>query len=662
MRVPSAPISSRTRDLASAFALTLAVFALYASGACRTIYVGDSGELVTAVDLLGIPHPSGYPLYVLLGKLWTIVLPLGTVAYRMSLFSAACAAAACGTLYALGRSLSLRPAAAAFSAAMFAAAPSFWDEANIQRVYALNALFMVLIVAAAWRWCVSGRARALCAAFFLCGLGACNHTFAAAGAGALALFALIAEPQLWRRPRTIAGAGASFVAGLLPYLYLPLRSRTSPLLDWDHPANLRSFLRVVLRIEFWDRRWIESPADLLVIGADYVRSLGVELAWVGAALAVLGTTAWAWRVEDDGGGRRRRAFVLLPLLVMAANLATLALHGSRTDLFIWHRYYIPSYAMGALLSGIGCHVLLARLPPRIGSLALLLPAALLISGWRDHDRSRFRIGEDFSELVLGSLPPGAHLIAEDDNILFTLMYLHFVEHRRPDVDLILQGVGGASLPPLRFDPDDDPLYFTHHPNWDRPDLAIVPLGVVFRACRAGRRPPRPAVLRLELYGEADPRVPKDYLTRNLIGQFHYMLGVTFADDDWPRARGEFRRATAAAPENDVLWFNLGLIYRRNGLVTDALSAFRRSHEINPRHLANRERLRAWDKVVELEAEQRRLAAIESRLSSDDPVLRSLPAGSGGFHRRLAELLASRGEPAAARGHGLHAVEIEAGVR
>src|SRR5207249_541499 len=122
-----------------------------------------------------------------------------------------------------------------------------------------------------------------------------------------------------------------------------------------------------------------------------------------------------------------------------------------------------------------------------------------------------------------------------------------------------------------------------------------------------------AVLRLELDGEADPRVPKDYLTRNLIGQFHYMLGVTFADDDWPRARGEFRRATAAAPENDVLWFNLGLIYRRNGLVTDALSAFRRSHEINPRHLANRERPRAWDKVVELEAEQRRLAAIESRL-------------------------------------------------
>src|SRR5213593_1784778 len=149
------------REWLRALALSLAVFAIYALGACRTIYVGDSGELVTAVHLLGIPHPSGYPLYVLLGKLWTLLIPLGSVAFRMSLFSAACASGACAALYGLGRGLSLRPAAAAFGAAMLAVAPSFWAEANIQRVYALNALVVVLATAAAWRWCRGGKIGAL---------------------------------------------------------------------------------------------------------------------------------------------------------------------------------------------------------------------------------------------------------------------------------------------------------------------------------------------------------------------------------------------------------------------------------------------------------------------------------------------------------------------
>ncbi len=118
-------------------------FAVYAAGACRTIYVGDSGELVAAAATLGIPHPSGYPLYVLLGKLWTLLLPLGSIAWRMSLFSAACAAGACGLFYLTVRRLGLSSLTGVFSSLVLAFGPSFWSQANIQRVYALNALFLV---------------------------------------------------------------------------------------------------------------------------------------------------------------------------------------------------------------------------------------------------------------------------------------------------------------------------------------------------------------------------------------------------------------------------------------------------------------------------------------------------------------------------------------
>src|SRR5947208_7635907 len=129
------------RPVRPAAALAALLFLLYALEACPTIYVGDSGELVTAVHLLGIPHPTGYPLYVLLGKLWTLLLPAGSIAWRMSLFSAACAAAACGALYVLARRVPLDPLAASVAALLTALGPSFWGEANVQRVYALEALF-----------------------------------------------------------------------------------------------------------------------------------------------------------------------------------------------------------------------------------------------------------------------------------------------------------------------------------------------------------------------------------------------------------------------------------------------------------------------------------------------------------------------------------------
>jgi len=582
-------------DGRSATLLGALLFSVYAAGACPTIYVGDSGELVTAVHLLGIPHPTGYPLYVLLGKLWTLLLPFGSIAWRMSLFSAACGAAACAVLFMfLRRTLRLDLVSALVAALLLAVAPSFWAEANVQRVYALNALFVVLATWAAWRWYQERSGSRLALAAFVCGLGATNHTFLAVQALAFGLFALAVEPGLLRRPREILAAVAAGLAGLLPYLYLPLRSRADPRLDWGDPETLDRFVGVVLRRDFWGRAWIEGPGDLATIAADWARSLALESVWAGPGLAALAIVA----------ARRRGWPVLLPVLVMLANLGAVALHGSRSDLFIWHRYYIPSYAMLALLAGLGCQVLIERLPRAVRLLPLALPVFLLATGWTAFDRSRYRVAEAFAGEVLRSLPPGAHLSASDDNILFTLLYLHFVEGRRPDLDLVLSGVGEADLPPLRFDPDRDPLFLTHHPNWDLPALEAVPIGSVFRIVRAGSPRPEIVLPKGPLAGEDDPRVPKDYLTQNLIGHFHYMLGVTFEQTDWPRARAELEAAARAAPSNDVLFYNLGLIYRRNGKLGEAFAAFQRADAINPRYLPSGTRVRASDRLAELAAERR----------------------------------------------------------
>jgi tetratricopeptide (TPR) repeat protein len=618
-------VSTPAREAA---ALAAALFALYAWGACPTIYVGDSGELVTAAYTLGIPHPSGYPLYVLLGKAWTELVRVGSIAYRMSLFSAAAAAAACGLLHLLARREGLGRPAAATAALLLAASPSFWGEANVPRVYALNALFLVLAASLALRWHRRGREHVLALAFFVAGLGAANHTFMGIAGGVVAAFALWRAPGLLRRPRALAAGAAAFALGLLPYLYLPLRSRADPFLDWGDPETPGRFLDVVLRRDFWGRAWFTGPADLLPIAADYAVGLARELHWAGAALALAGIAA----------GLRRRAPVALPLLIMAANLAAVALHGSRSDIFIWHRYYIPSYAMAALLAGLGAEAAASRLPRALRALPLAVPLAGLALGFAHFDRSRYAVADDFSRQLLEGLPPGAHLAASDDNVLFTLIYLQRVEGLRPDVDLILQGVGQAPLPPLRFEPGADPLFFTHHPNWREPRLAVVPVGLAYEIARAGGPPPPLRLPRPALRGEDDPRVPKDYLTQNLIGHFHFMLGSTLQAHDWRRAAAELERAAAAAPGNDVLFFNLGLVYRGQGLHAEALAAFERSHAINPRAIASRSVAEAGREAEATRRELARLAEVEARLGGAAPPC------------TLAVRLEAAGEPLAARGH------------
>src|SRR4051794_25085412 len=93
--------------------VALASLLVYLRTLCRTIYVGDSGELAAAVHVLGIPHPPGYPLYVLLGKLFSMLVPIGKPALRLNLFSAVCASASSLFLFFTLRELDFAPRLAA---------------------------------------------------------------------------------------------------------------------------------------------------------------------------------------------------------------------------------------------------------------------------------------------------------------------------------------------------------------------------------------------------------------------------------------------------------------------------------------------------------------------------------------------------------------------
>src|SRR5688572_33448599 len=88
-RMTPAPLASDHVALPWAAGLFLAALATYVATLYRTVPGGDSGELTLVAATLGVAHPPGYPLFTLLGKLFSLI-PLGTVAWRINLLSAVC--------------------------------------------------------------------------------------------------------------------------------------------------------------------------------------------------------------------------------------------------------------------------------------------------------------------------------------------------------------------------------------------------------------------------------------------------------------------------------------------------------------------------------------------------------------------------------------------
>jgi hypothetical protein len=149
-------------NLIIAMTLALSSLALYVRTAAPTVLTADSGEFQFVPYMAGIAHPTGYPLYTMLGWLWSHVLPFGEVAYRMNLFSVLWAAVAVTLLY-ITSTLFLRlvspgipkgalHVSALVATATFAVSQTFWSQAIIAEVYSLHASFVVLIFYLLLRW------------------------------------------------------------------------------------------------------------------------------------------------------------------------------------------------------------------------------------------------------------------------------------------------------------------------------------------------------------------------------------------------------------------------------------------------------------------------------------------------------------------------------
>lgn len=284
------------------FAAGLGLYTATLAPTVVTIF-DDSPEFQLVCYRLGVAHPTGYPLYTLLGWLFTR-LPFGDAAYRVNLLSAVCAAGALAGLFVLVRELTGRPLAGLLSALALAVSPVFWSQATIAEVYTLHLCITVWLLVALARWEASGAERWLIIAAGLFGAGLAHHRTIVFLLPGLALALLL--PARGRRPWWKHTWGKMLLAGALPllfYLYIPLIGARAGSLDGTYHNTWTGFWRHVLALDY-SAFLTGNPLSQSRTAGDYLRLWLEQFGMLGGLAGVLGLiwsgrrprTAWALRL------------------------------------------------------------------------------------------------------------------------------------------------------------------------------------------------------------------------------------------------------------------------------------------------------------------------------------------------------------------------------
>ena len=213
----------------------------------------DTGELQTVAPVMGTAHPTGFPTYVLIGWLASIVLgAFGEPAFRMNLLAGLCVALAAGVTVDLVRDLTRSTALGLLAGLGLAFTTIVWSIGTHAEAHALHLALVAVLLRLLVAWETDRSDRVLVAAAVVFALAMGNHSLTLLLAPGIGLFVIAVEPRILRRPRLILACLAALaLTVVLVYLELPLRAGPfrAPLV-YGHPDTWEGFWYIVLAEQF----------------------------------------------------------------------------------------------------------------------------------------------------------------------------------------------------------------------------------------------------------------------------------------------------------------------------------------------------------------------------------------------------------------------------
>ena len=455
----------------------VAVLALYLLTLAPTTAFWDTSEYIAAAKVLGIPHPPGNPLFVLLAHVWGVLPLAADYAVRINLFSAVTGAASAALWFLVAERwmrdiVPVRWARLACAVAGILVAATMWtvwNQATVnEKVYTVSLLSMALVTWLAVHWGDDApgphRDRWIILIAYLVALSSTNHLMGVLAAPAVAAYVLWTDWRVVTRWRVLLGIALAVAVGIsVNYLFLPIRAGQFPPINEGEPVGFfsQALLEFLGRAQYQkpplDERQAAFSSQLLnylqYFGWQFARDWGRFARAVAVVFGALGLWGLGTLLRRD-----RRAGV-----------AALAMFATLTVALVWYlnfRYgfsmhpgepglprevrerdyfFLGSFAYFGVLVAVGFGALLRAVAewlggedtPRWGAAAPVLALALVPlagnagSASRAHETSARATALD----LLESVEPYGILVTAGDNDTFPLWYAQEVLGARRDVTI-----------------------------------------------------------------------------------------------------------------------------------------------------------------------------------------------------------------------------------
>jgi hypothetical protein len=409
----------------------------------------DSGELATVCTSLGIAHPTGYPVYTLVGRTVSLI-PLGTPILKLNLLSLLFICFANLTFFFLLLRVtellfpdikkSLREYLSLVSTLIFSFTPTLWSQATSNEVYGLNVLLSTLLFYLIFSQ-ISLRKqeknvwsdKIFYLFFFLYGLSFGNHlSIVLLLPGFIFIYLMIYGKSLFEKKRVFL-LFSFFILGISVYLYLPIRSSLSPILNWGDTSSLSNLKR---HISGWQYRvWMFSES-----GQAFWENLKnyLRLFYSQFPLYLLPGVIFGFVILLR---KNWKVFIFLLLIFLFT-----IFYGVNYQIPDIDPYFLPSFLVAAIWLGCGIAWLFSLLQrrihnPRTVAIILIilfssLPFVNLFRNYFKQDESRNYFSYDYATNILRSIKKDSIVLTKIWDHYSPWLYLKYVENKRPDVKLI----------------------------------------------------------------------------------------------------------------------------------------------------------------------------------------------------------------------------------
>ena len=226
------------------------VFVLYVITLAPSTAMWDTSEYIAAAYTLGLPHPPGNPLFVLLGRFFAVLPIAPNIAMRINILAALCSAGAAGMWFLITERVLVgwlperwqRVVGGSLAGLIGATAFTVWAQSVVnEKVYTVSLLGLAIVSWLIVRWCDDPDGpkadRLLVLIAYLSGLGFANHMAGFLALPAVGAAVAIRRPAALLRPKLLLAIAGALLLGMTPFLTQPLRAAYFPAINEGEPTG-----------------------------------------------------------------------------------------------------------------------------------------------------------------------------------------------------------------------------------------------------------------------------------------------------------------------------------------------------------------------------------------------------------------------------------------